>query len=167
MGYHVFLSYSHQDGHLVETLADLIRVTGAPVFRDKDNIPPGAAWRPLIAEALAGADATIVFWSSYSANSTEVKAEYKSAISLKKTIVPVLLDSTPLPSDLSEFNALDLRPFLRTGEEKEIRKPKYARRNAAMPKPEILQATRELLDRLIHLSVENTVSGSRDISDPK
>jgi len=155
MSCRIFLSYSHHDGPFVEAVAKLIRTTGTPVFRDKDSIPLGATWRALIAEALEGADTTIVFWSKQSANSSEVEAEYKQAISLNKPIIPICLDSTPLPADLSGFNGLDLSPFMRSdeGQETEVtsKRRKYDRRNAAMVRPEILYIARELKSLLLEM----------------
>ena len=116
MSYRVFFSYSHHDGPFVEAVAELIRATGTHVFRDKDNIPLGETWRPYIAQALMGADTTIVFWSGHSAESSEVQNEYRQAISLKKNVVPVMLDNTPLPADLAEYNGLDLTPFFQRAE---------------------------------------------------
>lgn len=118
MNYRFFLSYSHHDSLFVEAITELLKTTGISIFRDKENIPLGSPWRQYIYDALQGADTTIVFWSAHSAESSEVRNEYNQAISLKKNVVPVMLDNTPLPSDLAEYNGLDLTPFFQIAEAK-------------------------------------------------
>jgi hypothetical protein len=41
-----------------------------------------------------------------------MEAEYTAAISLGKRVIPVLIDSTPLPMGLCDFQALDMRGLL-------------------------------------------------------
>ena len=48
-------------------------------------------------------------WSKNAARSHFVEFEWNSAIALRKTILPCLLDDTRLPPALSAINALDMR----------------------------------------------------------
>lgn len=106
----LFISYSRLDAGLVEPLVNMLRAAkSAPVFLDQDNIPPGKQWRVWIARAINDADAMLVFWCGHSAGSEEVRKEYQAAIQANKTVIPALLDSTPLPGDLGTFQGIDLR----------------------------------------------------------
>jgi hypothetical protein len=86
-----------------------MRVTGGQVFRDEDSIPPATRWREVLASALTEADVVVVFWSCHSATSKEVSAEWKRAQELGKAVLPVLLDDTPMPHELTAFQYLDFR----------------------------------------------------------
>jgi len=103
----LFASYSRRDGRHVAQIVQLLRVTGAPVFRDQENIAPGKRWRTEISDALASADTVLLFWSRNAHDSSEVRAEYEHAISLGKDVVPVLLDDAPLAGQLREFQYID------------------------------------------------------------
>jgi hypothetical protein len=108
----LFISYSHLDDQLVKPITELLRVTGTIIFRDKEGISPGKQWRLVIQDALDTADAILVFWSANSSKSTEVESEYKKEISKGKVVIPVLLDDTPLNSQLSQYQYIDFRPVV-------------------------------------------------------
>src|SRR6266481_5587805 len=99
----VFVSYSHDDAVLVTPVVKLLRLNEALVFQDLDSIELGKKWREQIGRALAEAHLVVVFWCVHSSVSSEVESEYKSALQTGKDLLPVLLDATPLPADLSDF----------------------------------------------------------------
>jgi hypothetical protein len=107
----VFISYSRMDRNIVKPITDLMRITGAKVFRDEDSILPGQKWRIEITESLNSAKTVVVFWCGHSAQSDAVKFEYKTAIELHKDVVPILLDETVLSDELLEYQWIDLRSF--------------------------------------------------------
>jgi hypothetical protein len=80
----------------------LLRVNESLVFQDTDRIPPGKRWRDEIAKALAGSNLVVVFWCHHASRSSEVSHEWRAAVEQKKDLLPLLLDSTPLPA---EFHA--------------------------------------------------------------
>jgi hypothetical protein len=105
----VFVSYSHADAALVAPVVRLLRVNRSLVFQDTDRIPPGKRWRDEIAKALAGSNLIVVFWCHHAFRSDEVSKEWRTAIELEKDLLPLLLDSTPLPSELGDFQWIDFR----------------------------------------------------------
>jgi hypothetical protein len=108
----LFASYCHDDVEIVSKLCALVRVGHVEVFRDKDGIRPGEQWELVITESLDACDCLVLFWSANSARSESVKAEYSSAMSLGKSVVPVLLDKTELPQDLGKYEWIDFRSFV-------------------------------------------------------
>jgi hypothetical protein len=110
-----FVSYNHQDAAIVAPVVELLRSTGAPVFRDADRIPPGKKWRVVLENSLHQSDAVVVFWSVRAKESVEVGAEWRRALELRKDINPVLLDDTPLDNLLSEYHYIDFRSIIRVG----------------------------------------------------
>jgi hypothetical protein len=105
----VFVSYSHADSRFVAPIVSLLRVTRALVFRDADTIRPGKKWRSEIEAAIQQADIVVVFWCRHSKDSPEVTNEYERALSLKKDVLPVLLDNSRLPPQLSDFHFIDFQ----------------------------------------------------------
>ena len=109
MAVNVFVSYSHDDAVLVTPIVKLLRVNKALVFQDLDSIELGKKWREQAGRALAEAHLVVLFWCVHSSHSGEVESEYRSALKTGKDLLPVLLDATPLPADLSEFQWIDFR----------------------------------------------------------
>jgi TIR domain len=105
----VFVSYSHSDASLVGPVVRLLRVNKSLVFQDTDRIAPGEKWRDEIANALAESNLVVVFWCDHARRSTEVSSEWKAAIDQDKNLLPLLLDGTPLPPELEQFQWIDFR----------------------------------------------------------
>jgi hypothetical protein len=105
----VFVSYSHADAVLVAPVVQLLRVNKSLVFQDTDGIQPGKRWRGEIAKALAESNLVVVFWCDHACRTTEVATEWKGAIEQEKDVLPLLLDATPLPSELGQFQWIDFR----------------------------------------------------------
>lgn len=107
MKQYIFISYSHHDRALVTPVVGLLRVSKARVFHDLDSIEPGRKWKEEIENALERAALVMIFWCTHSARSDEVRRELEFALELKKDILPVLLDRTPLIPALAEFQFID------------------------------------------------------------
>ena len=110
----IFISYSHKDLSIVQPLAQLIRISGAAVFRDEDSIQPGKRWALVIAESLEACRTVVVFWSENASLSKAVEDEYRTGIEKRKDVVPVLLDDTVLPLALSEYQWIDMRDVVKS-----------------------------------------------------
>jgi len=111
----IFVSYSHQDAGLVTPVVGLLRATKDIVFHDLDSIKPGRKWRGEIAEALSTTTLIILFWCYHSSRSREVRKEYQFALTTNKAVLPVLLDATPVPAPLDEFQWVDFRHLAISG----------------------------------------------------
>jgi hypothetical protein len=105
----VFVSYDHSDASLVAPVVKLLRVNKSLVFQDVDSIRPGKRWRSEIAQGLSDANLVVVFWCRHASRSAEVSREWNAAIEQQKDLLPLLLDATPLPSGLSDFQWIDFR----------------------------------------------------------
>lgn len=105
----VFVSYSHYDAYLVDPVVKLLRGMEEAVFIDSVSLKPGDRWREQLDSSLASARLVYVFWCHHSKASREVQREYQSAIAVRKLIIPVLFDSTPLPQSLADFQWVDCR----------------------------------------------------------
>jgi hypothetical protein len=105
----VFVSYSHADALLVSPVVKLLRVNKSLVFQDIEDIQPGKRWQSEIAKALSESNLVVVFWCTHANRSKEVSQEWQAAIEQKKDLLPLLLDTTPLPQQLAEFQWIDFR----------------------------------------------------------
>jgi hypothetical protein len=99
----VFISYCRKDIHLVQPVVGMLRGLIDLVFQDITGSKAGKKWREETEKALFSSDLIVLFWCAHSAVSKEVENEYRLALSAGKDIMPVLLDSTPVPKPLSEF----------------------------------------------------------------
>ena len=111
----IFVSYSHADTSLVVPIVALLRVSKAFVFLDSDSIPSGKRWRDELGTAIYEASVVVVFWCHHAKTSREVEKEFKAAIALGKDVLPLLLDETPLPTDLADFQYIDFREIFDSG----------------------------------------------------
>ena len=105
----VFVSYSHADASLVAPVVKLLRVNKSLIFQDIDDIQPGKKWRSEIGKGLAESHLVVVFWCQHASRSEEVSNEWKAAIQQQKDLLPLLLDATPLPTELNDFQWIDFR----------------------------------------------------------
>jgi hypothetical protein len=108
----IFVSYSRKDSSVVGPLVQFLRVSASDVFRDIDNIPPGAEWRAVLADAIDNCGTFIVFWCNHSSNSAEVNKKIEQALNCNKAIIPIILDQTRLHDSLEKYNGIDLRGVL-------------------------------------------------------
>lgn len=73
------------------------------------QVQPGAHWRQAMAGAICGASRVLLVWSRHAADSAEVRREIDTALVCRVNVVPVLLDSTPLPGLVADVQAVDWR----------------------------------------------------------
>lgn len=108
----VFISYSHEDLRIVNPIISIIRTMSEKVFRDRDNIRPGDKWEISIENALEQCEKMILFWCIHSSRSPYVMHEFNAAIEKNKKLIPVLLDSTPVPKNIAQYQWIDLKELL-------------------------------------------------------
>lgn len=72
-------------------------------------VQPGAHWRQAMSGAICGASRVLLVWSRHASDSAEVRREIDTALVCRVAVVPVLLDSTPLPGLVADVQAVDWR----------------------------------------------------------
>lgn len=111
--YKTFISYSREDKEIIYPIFQIMQVVAKQIFYDATGIKPGDDWQLVILEALESCDTVILFWCSHAKNSEYVKLEYEFAINKGKKIIPILIDSTELPDEVSKFQYIDMREALK------------------------------------------------------
>ncbi len=101
------LLYAREDEPHAVRAERLLRLT-VTTWRDRD-LPPGQLWRPAIRQRICAADQVLVLWSARSASSAHIADEIAAAAECGRVLVPVLLDETPMPAELAQWQAIDLR----------------------------------------------------------
>lgn len=101
-------SYSRRDAALVVPLLDALKARGVKVWFDK-NIPGGALWEETITRNMRRAKAVVFFASSESLASDRCFDEVSAARTLRKPIIPVLVEPIKMPDDLPDRLVLTLQ----------------------------------------------------------
>ena len=97
----VFISYSSQQLAVAQQLEAELKAKSIKVWRDKTNLHAGEQWRPkALGDAIADANALVLLWSSEASQSDFVELEWNIAVAMKKSVMPYLIDDTPLPPTL-------------------------------------------------------------------
>lgn len=110
----LFISYNHNDGAVVEPIANTLReVFGKDdVFYDGWSIQPGDGIIDRMNSGLANATHIFFFVSKNSLASNMVKMEWQNALmreaSSKCRFVPVRLDNSPMPAILTQKLYIDI-----------------------------------------------------------
>lgn len=99
--------YARADATQAQRARDLISAAG-PTLIDRD-LSPGVAWRTTMQVAICSADSVLLIWSARAHKSQEVRRELDLALVCRRTIIPVMLDSTALPGVIADINAVDWR----------------------------------------------------------
>ena len=103
----IFISYSRKDIAFVRTLARDLEKAGYDVWWDLTDLRGGDDWLRVIPSAIDASDLFIVVLSPNSAVSDWVEKEYARALSLRKKIIPLMLQRTSVPFALHTINYVD------------------------------------------------------------
>ena len=103
----LFISYSRKDINFARRLAGDLEKAGYVVWWDITDLRGGDDWVRVIPEAIETSDFFIVVLSPHATASEWVRKEYTQALSLRKRIIPIMLEQTPVPFSLNTINYLD------------------------------------------------------------
>jgi hypothetical protein len=108
----VFIAFARSDTPRVEPIAATLRQRGYTVIFDPASAHGGGNYVQESQQALRAADALIVCWSKAAAASPWIASETRAFQSQlarggDRKLVPIWLDATPLPADLTSYNAVD------------------------------------------------------------
>jgi hypothetical protein len=101
----IFVSYARRDCLHADDLLELISASVSQVWIDRSGIKPGEQFPKAILDAIETSEWFLLLWSRHSMESKWVEKEWRHAQLRQKKIVPILLDATPLPAELSELQA--------------------------------------------------------------
>ena len=93
----VFLSYAHADDAIARRIAQGLRTSDVPVWRDRDDILPGERWDRAIEQAIEQCTDLVVLLSSHAAASDVVLDEVNYALERKMRVLPVIVETCKVP----------------------------------------------------------------------
>jgi hypothetical protein len=104
----VFISYSYQDRDFVEWLKNNLQELGLDIWYDQAEMQVGDSIKEKVTKGIESSSAFILVLSSASKNSNWVRYEMNSALllsAIKKgiSILPIKIDDSEVPSDLSGY----------------------------------------------------------------
>ena len=114
----LFICYSRRDSGVVKPILNLQPDILEAAYIDLVDTLPGSDWKAEHEAAIRSAHRLILVWSQNSAKSSHVEREWKFALAHDTQIVPVFIDNTPLPPELSHINAISLVDY--------VSQPQYA-----------------------------------------
>jgi formylglycine-generating enzyme required for sulfatase activity len=100
MSDHVFVCYARKDQTFVLELAANLKHRGVPIWLDQWDIHPGADWDRSIDDAIYDCAKFLIVLSPNSVESSEVRAELRTALDEKKPIIPVIQSPCRIPRQL-------------------------------------------------------------------
>jgi hypothetical protein len=107
----IFISHSWEDNELSRKLADYLRRDGAEVWIDYARIAGGDSLPKVISNAIDWCDTLVLVWSKAALDSYWVEEEWTCAHSLRKRIVPCLIDRAKLPAILLSKLHIEISDF--------------------------------------------------------
>jgi hypothetical protein len=108
-GWRVFLSYARVDEGRAAAVEHELRRRGHRVWRDRPDLDAGEDWVSAIDEAIAATNHFVIFLSAASVESPQVARELDLALEQKKNVVPILIETCPLPESVRHLNCIDWR----------------------------------------------------------
>src|SRR5215510_6122322 len=97
----IFISYSRKDMDFARKLAGDLEKAGYDVWWDISDLRGGDDWVQTIPTAIAESQFMIVVLSPNGVASPWVQKEYTQALSLRKKIIPIMLETTSVPFALN------------------------------------------------------------------
>ena len=103
----IFISYSRKDIDFARKLAGDLEKAGYDVWWDITDIQGGDTWVNSIPDAIETSQYMLVVLSPDSVTSPWVQKEYTQALSLRKSIIPLMLAATRIPFALNTIQVID------------------------------------------------------------
>lgn len=107
----LFISYSRRQTPFVDRFADYLEDNGYPLWLDYQRLIPARPWLEQIEVGVAESDVVLLIVSKDSLASPNVEPEWRWALKLKKRIVLVIFEATPLPLELQACEWVDFRSW--------------------------------------------------------
>lgn len=100
----IFISYSRKDIDFARKLAGDLEKAGYDVWWDITDLRGGDDWVKTLPAAIEAAQHFIIVLTPNSVESEWVRKEYTQALSLRKKILPIMLEASPVPFALNTIN---------------------------------------------------------------
>jgi len=103
MEYDVFVSHSSKDKTIVDAICNVLENNNIRCWIAPRDIRPGKTWASEIGRGIKNSQAILLLYSKNANNSEAVSNEIDIAFSNNKTIIPFLIDNTPMNEDFNFY----------------------------------------------------------------
>jgi virginiamycin B lyase len=103
MKHDIFISYSSKESKYVDKVEKKLVEYGYKVWVDRSQLEAGQIWPNELKEAILNSRVLILVVSKHALDSIFVRQEYEYAISIKKDIIPLLIENITLPEGLNKI----------------------------------------------------------------
>ncbi len=119
----VFLAYSYRDKDVASKLAERLRNLQFKVWLNDEQLTPGMNWEDRIHEAIENADIFLVLLSPSVTSSPYLDFELNKVQKKEDIkILPVLLESTSIPSEIKNYPIINISEDKDAGIDKVVKK---------------------------------------------
>jgi len=115
----VFLSYPTIEREGAKAVTEALLKAKLEIWDDSRSISPGSEWDKEIEKAISDSDVVVVLLTK--SPSPKLSLEVQLAREKGRRLIPVIIESSPVPEDVSGLKSIDLRPDRRRGVETLIR----------------------------------------------
>ncbi len=105
---HVFLSYPRRNEKEAAELRRVIEADGHVVWQDRSAIQGGDDWVKAIVAGLERAYAVVAVVSAAWSTSKWIRTEVLQAQRMNKTVIPVLVDDSEIPTELLTLHVISI-----------------------------------------------------------
>ena len=99
----IFISYSSKNKNVADALCHYLEEHNIPCWIAPSDILPGQTWAGAIVQAISNCSAMVLIYTAESNASHQVANEVDKAFSYGKTIIPFIVDATPMNDDLNYY----------------------------------------------------------------
>jgi len=103
VGHDVFISYSSKDKPFADAACNILEKRGLRCWMAPRDILPGADWGEAIIDAINGAHAFVLVFSSHANESAQIKREVERAVNRGLPVVPVRIEQVAPAKALEYF----------------------------------------------------------------
>jgi hypothetical protein len=111
----LFISYSRREAPFVDSLYEALEDNGLRVWLDYHNLIPAQPWQDQVFKGIDETELFLLVVSAESMKSKNVEPEWRRASELKKRIILVIFEATPLPPELAQCEWVDFRTSFKPG----------------------------------------------------
>jgi tetratricopeptide (TPR) repeat protein len=103
----IFVSYSHEDGEIVDRIGRAYKALGMDFLRDVEILRSGEEWNPALLELIETADIFQLYWSEAARISRYVEQEWRHALAQgRERFIRPLYWKKPMPEPPRELSGL-------------------------------------------------------------
>lgn len=104
----VFVSYTSKDGDFCRSFVEALKALGVDVWHDKKSLSAGTEWYAAVQREIEAREVFLILLTPTAWESQWVQAELRLAMALRRRIVPVFLEPTPVSGFIITYQSVNV-----------------------------------------------------------